>query len=83
MPGRSTEAKGTLKKGAGKLLGNEQMEAEGQADQVRGKAARETAGAANQAAGAVQSAVGGAVGDEEMRAKGQARRAKGKTQSAG
>ena len=83
MPGRGTEAKGSLKKGVGKVLGDEQMQAEGESDKTRGKVARETAGAANQAAGSVQSAVGGALGDEEMRAKGQARRAKGKTQSVG
>ena len=34
--GKVTEAKGKLKKQAGKALGNEQMEAEGKADQIRG-----------------------------------------------
>lgn len=37
VAGRAQEAKGNLKEGAGKVLGNEQMEAEGKADQVGGK----------------------------------------------
>lgn len=83
MSERTTEAKGSLKKGVGKLTGNEQLQAEGESDKTKGKAARETKGAANQAGGAVKSAVGKAVGNEQMQVEGEAQRAKGKTQSAG
>ena len=40
MPGRMDEAKGAIKEGAGKTLGNEQMEAEGKAQRLKGKAQR-------------------------------------------
>ena len=82
MPGRGTEIKGAVKQTAGKVLGNEQMEAEGQADRRVGKAARETKGAANKVAGGVKKVAGKAVGNEQMQAEGEARTLKGKVQFA-
>ena len=38
MAGRETELKGSVKETAGKALGNEQMEAEGEARRLEGKA---------------------------------------------
>ena len=38
MEGRETELKGSVKETAGKALGNEQMEAEGEARRLEGKA---------------------------------------------
>ena len=43
MPGRADEVKGSIKEVAGKVTGNERLQAEGNADQAKGKAARETA----------------------------------------
>ena len=83
MSGRMDEVKGSVKETAGKVTGDEQLEAEGKTQKAAGKAARETAGAANQAAGGVKSAVGGTVGDEQLQAEGDAQRLKGKSQSVG
>ncbi|MCC5887056.1 MAG: CsbD family protein [Gammaproteobacteria bacterium] len=37
VKGRATTAKGKIKEGAGKLVGNKDLEAEGKLDQVGGK----------------------------------------------
>jgi uncharacterized protein YjbJ (UPF0337 family) len=37
MKGRGKEAKGNIKEAAGKAVGNERLQSEGQADQVEGK----------------------------------------------
>ena len=83
MPGRGTELKGSLKQTAGKALGDEQMQADGAADKATGKAARETAGAANAAGGGLKKAAGKALGNERMQAQGEAQSLKGKAQRAG
>lgn len=83
MPGRVDEAKGKLKEGAGKLLGNEQMEAEGKVEHANAKAAREVSGAANQVGGAVKSAAGKVLDNEQMQLEGEVQKLKGKAQSAG
>jgi uncharacterized protein YjbJ (UPF0337 family) len=83
MPGRGNELKGSLKRMAGKALGNKQLQAEGAADKAAGKAARETAGAGNQLGGRLQRAVGRKIGNEQMQAEGEAKRLKGQAQSAG
>jgi uncharacterized protein YjbJ (UPF0337 family) len=38
VKGRVTEAKGAIKEGAGKVVGNPRLETEGKVDQVAGKA---------------------------------------------
>lgn len=83
MAGRGKELKGGLKEAAGKVLGNERMEAEGKADKTAGKAARETAGAGNEAVGNVKSGVGKALGNERLQGEGKGQRLKGKVQRAG
>jgi uncharacterized protein YjbJ (UPF0337 family) len=83
MPGRMDEAKGAVKEGVGKTLGNEQMEAEGKAQRLKAKGARESAGAGNVAAGKVKEEVGDLLDNEQMEAEGKAQRLKGKTQQAG
>jgi uncharacterized protein YjbJ (UPF0337 family) len=37
VKGRATEAKGAIKEGAGKLVGNERLQTEGKVDKVAGK----------------------------------------------
>jgi len=83
MPGRGDEVKGSIKEAAGKVTGNERLQAEGKADQAKGKAARETAGAANQVAGNVKKGTGKVLGNEQMKAEGTAQNLKGRGQSAG
>lgn len=83
MTGRGDELKGSLKETAGKVLGNEEMEAEGKATQAKGKAEREVAGAGNRVAGNVKKGVGDAIGNEQMEAEGTVQDIKGKAQQAG
>ena len=83
MSDRMDEAKGTLKEAAGKVLGNERLEAEGKADRTTARATRKTKGAANKAAGGAKAVVGDVLGDQRLQAEGDAQRARGKAQSAG
>jgi uncharacterized protein YjbJ (UPF0337 family) len=83
MPGRTEEMKGSVKEAAGKVLGNEQMQAEGEADQAKGKSQREAAGMKDSAVGSVKSGAGKVLGNEQMQAEGEADKLKGKVQRAG
>jgi uncharacterized protein YjbJ (UPF0337 family) len=83
MPDRVDEAKGKVKEGAGKLVGNEQMEIEGRAESESAEAKREAKGAANKVKGSVQETVGKVTGSEQMEAEGTATRLKGETQQRG
>jgi len=75
---------GKIKRSIGKLIGNEQMEAEGRAKELKGTAKVESAKAAERAKGQVQEAVGavknrvGAVVDnEQMQVEGKAKELEG------
>ncbi|WP_434042992.1 MULTISPECIES: CsbD family protein [Sorangium] len=74
----------TRKKGLGKLLGDEQLEAEGRAKEVRGKVQQEDAkaderakGALEEAAGAIKNRVGKLIDNEQMAAEGKAKELQG------
>lgn len=54
MPGRTDEAKGTIKKAAGKAVGNKKLTNEGRAQQATGKAKRKVNDAKEGLKGAVQ-----------------------------
>jgi uncharacterized protein YjbJ (UPF0337 family) len=83
MSDRIDEAKGNLKEGAGKVTGNERMEAEGHAEHDTAKARREVKGATNQVKGNIEEGLGKVTGDDETRARGTADRMKGDSQRAG
>lgn len=83
MPGTGHEVKGTVKEFAGKVLNNEQMQAEGKAERLAGKAERETAGAVNQAVGTVKREAGEIAGNKRLQIEGEAQRLKGKAQQMG
>ena len=83
MADRIDELKGAVKKTVGKATGNEDLAAEGQAQQTAGKVSRETMGAANKTIGGVKAKAGDVLDDESLYAEGEAQKAKGKTQSAG
>jgi len=75
---------GKVKKYFGKLIGNERMEAEGRAKELKGqakveaaKAAERVKGKVEEAAGSVQKRAGEALDRERMEAEGKAREAKG------
>jgi uncharacterized protein YjbJ (UPF0337 family) len=80
MGDRMDEMKGNLKKGVGKVTGDKELEAEGEAEHDTAEAARKAKGVGNQVKGSVEEGVGNITGDEEMRARGAADRIKGDTQ---
>ena len=75
---------GSLKEGVGKLIGNEQMEVEGKATKLKGKAKEVAAKAAERTKGKIEEVVGtvkGHVGDlidnEQMQLEGEAKKLTG------
>ena len=73
-----------LKKNIGKLIGNDQMEAEGvvkeekgEAKQEAAKAAERTKGKIQEIVGAVKNRVGAVIDNEKMQAEGKAKELEG------
>ncbi|WP_437938600.1 CsbD family protein [Sorangium sp. So ce341] len=82
--GAAEEMGGKLKKGLGKLLGDEQLEAEGRAKELKGRVQQEDAkaderarGALEEAAGAIKNRIGKLVDNEQMAAEGKAKELRG------
>jgi len=82
--GKVDEVTGRLKAAVGKAIGNEQMQAEGKARQLKGsvaqqvaKASERTKASVEQAAGSVKKGVGKAIGNEQMQAEGALKKATG------
>jgi uncharacterized protein YjbJ (UPF0337 family) len=82
--GAAEKLGGKIKRGLGKLIDNEQMEAEGALKEARGRDKEETAKSAERAKGKVEEGVGalknrvGAVIDnEQMQAEGKLKELKG------
>jgi uncharacterized protein YjbJ (UPF0337 family) len=82
--GFAEEMGGKVKKGIGKAIGNEQMEAEGKAKELKGegkqeaaKAAERTEGKVEETKGTVKNRVGAFIGNEQMQAEGKAEELKG------
>ncbi len=78
------EIAGAVQQKAGKILGNERMEAEGHVKKIDGqdkqeaaKAAERLQGAVEEATGALKSSVGKVVDDKQMRIAGKAKQLKG------
>ncbi len=83
MNERVDEMKGSVKKGFGKLTGNERLEAEGGREAAAAKAKRETKGALRKAGGTVKEGIGKLTGDEVTEAEGKAERLRGHSEQAG
>ena len=82
--GAAEELGGKIKKNFGKLVGSEQMEAEGKVKELKGeakqeaaKAAERTKGKVEEVTGAVKNRVGAVLGAEKMQAEGKAKELKG------
>jgi len=82
--GKAEEVAGSIKKTVGKVIGNEQMEAEGKAKELKGEARQEAAKAAErlkghgeQIKGTVKEKLGDVLDDEQMEAEGKAKRLEG------
>ena len=82
MAGRMNEFKGGLKEAAGKLTGDEGLEAEGAAQKSAGKAERKTSGAFTEAKGSVKKAVGDMIDSPTLEAEGTVDRVKGRAERA-
>ncbi|NTW97028.1 MAG: CsbD family protein [Oscillochloris sp.] len=85
VKGKAEEIKGKVKAGIGTLTGNEELEAEGQVDQVEGqgrqegaKAAERVKGAGEEISGKLRGAVGKITGNEQEQADAKAEELKGK-----
>ncbi len=87
MRGKAEQIVGGVKRGVGDAVDDPDLEAEGAAEQTRGKV-RETGakvvgavkGAADEVAGAVKGAFGDAADDPALEAEGNAQRLKGQVQ---
>jgi uncharacterized protein YjbJ (UPF0337 family) len=84
IEGKAEEVSGKIKAGIGKLVGNEQMQAEGNAKAVKGEARQEAAkvgeraeGAVEEVKGAIKNRVGHVVDNEKWQAEGKAEELKG------
>ena len=82
--GAAEELGGKIKKGIGKVIGNEQMEAEGivkekkgEAQQEAAKSAERTKGKVEEIVGAVKNRVGAVIDNEELQAEGKAKELEG------
>src|SRR3954463_1016000 len=82
--GAAEEIGGTIKKVAGRVLGDEQMEADGRAKEAAGEAKQEGAKAAGrvvgkieEVVGAMKNRVGQVIDNEQMAAEGQIKELKG------
>lgn len=82
--GAAEEVGGKIKKTIGKVIGNEQMEAEGKAKALEGEAREKSAkgaervkGKIEKVVGAVKNRIGHVIDDEKMAAEGKATELKG------
>ena len=84
IKGKAEEIKGHVKHGVGGLIGNEQMQAEGHAEEAAGEARQEAAKAAERVKGTgeelkgkVKGAAGDLIDNEQLQAEGRAEELKG------
>lgn len=82
--GAAEEIGGKIKGALGRLTGDEQMEAEGRAKELKGEGKQEAAkagervkGAVEEATGALKNRVGAVIDNEQMQAEGKAKELKG------
>ena len=84
LKGAGEELKGNVKKGVGDVLDDKQMQAEGEAERLKGQARQDAAksaerlkGAGEELKGNVKKGVGDVLDDEQMEAEGEAEGLKG------
>jgi len=84
ITGAAEELGGKIKGAVGKLIGNEQMQAEGKVAEIKGEATQKAAklaervkGKVEEVAGAVKKHLGDALDDEEMEAEGKLKQTMG------
>jgi uncharacterized protein YjbJ (UPF0337 family) len=84
IKGTAEELKGNVKRAVGDAIGNQQMEAEGEAERLKGqgrqegaKASERVKGTGEELKGNIKSAFGDIVDDPQLEAEGEAERLKG------
>jgi uncharacterized protein YjbJ (UPF0337 family) len=84
IAGTAQKVGGKIKKGVGRALGNDRMEAEGRAKELKGKARVETSklgerakGKVEELTGALKNRLGHLMGNQRMKAEGKGRELKG------
>jgi uncharacterized protein YjbJ (UPF0337 family) len=82
MAGRKDELMGGVKKGLGKLTGDEALETEGAVQQTGGRASRKMSGAAHEMKGNVKKGVGDLLDSPTLQAEGEAEKVRGKVERA-
>lgn len=82
--GAAEKVGGKIKQGLGKIIGNDQMEAEGivkekkgEAKQEAAKSAERTKGKVDEVVGAVKNRVGAVIDNEELQAEGKLKELEG------
>lgn len=80
MSDRIEELKGRVKEGAGRITGDEELEAEGNAQANVARENRKVKGAKLEAGGVIKETVGKILGDPMLEAKGKVERRRGKAQ---
>ncbi|NTW97164.1 MAG: CsbD family protein [Oscillochloris sp.] len=85
VKGKVEEIKGAVKATVGDLTNNDQLHAEGHADQAEGQSRQELAkakervkGAGEELVGETKDAIGGLMGNDHLEAEGEAEARKGK-----
>jgi len=85
VKGKAEELKGAVKATIGALIHDDQMHADGHAEQVEGQTRQELAkaqervkGAGEELEGDTKDAIGGLIGDDHLEAEGKAKARKGK-----
>jgi uncharacterized protein YjbJ (UPF0337 family) len=85
IEGAAQKVAGKIKGAAGKLIGNEQMEAEGKATELKGhgkeaaaKGAERSKGKAQEVGGSLKRGLGDLIDNEQMEAEGAAKELEGK-----
>jgi len=82
--GAAEKLGGKLKRAVGSVVGNEQLEAEGRAKELKGnakvesaKAAERSKGKVEEVTGAIKNRVGAVIDNEQMQAEGKVKELKG------
>jgi uncharacterized protein YjbJ (UPF0337 family) len=89
VEGTAKEVGGKIQQKVGQVIGNEKMEAEGRVNELKGKATKESAkaaervkGTAEEVKGAVKRTVGAALDNEDLEARGMAEQKLGQARQA-
>jgi uncharacterized protein YjbJ (UPF0337 family) len=84
IAGAAQKLGGKIKKGVGRALGNDRMQATGRAEELKGGAREETSklgerakGKMEEVTGVLKNRIGRLIGNEQMKVEGKARELKG------